>query len=86
MISNGEMASKPSLEILMQQLLIVVAFDIAAPTLGIWLLNLVVAGVHSTTVRTKFYLPSFEWTIVNTSHEYPILDFLLTTKVNAVIE
>ena len=37
MISNGEMASKPSLEILMQQLLIVVAFDIVAPTLGIWL-------------------------------------------------
>ena len=60
MISNGEMASKPSLEILMQQLLIVVAFDIVAPTLGIWLGPGFIQQLRGPNF-TQFWPPTILW-------------------------
>ena len=77
MISNGEMASKPSLEILMQQLLIFVAFDIAAPTLGIWLGPRFIEqllGPNFTQLTTL-------WTLYMSILPFLYVDFLLTTKV-----
>ena len=77
------MASKPSLEILMQQLLIVVAFDIVAPTLGIWLGPGFIQQLRGPNF-TQFWPPTI-FRVDNCGHftwvSYPHVTFLLSTKV-----